>query len=387
MIHTSQHLSEQPGSWKDIAGAALSNPQIIFVFGSKTRIEDPKTFEEIRARFPVGDIVLASTAGEILGTHVYENSICVTACSFEKTKIKVVHSSIVSQEQSAQQARELAQSLVESDLVHVLTFTDGLLVNGSQFAAGMAEVLPTTVATTGGLAGDGPAFVSTAVGFNGPGTQGTIVMIGFYSTSLKVGYGSVGGWDPFGPDRVITKSKGNVLYELDNEPALALYKKYLGDKAKDLPSSGLLFPLELTVPTKDGATEHLVRTLLAVHESDQSMTFAGDMPEGVSARMMRANFERLVDGADGAARHGITGASGSIHPQCALLVSCVGRKLVLAERVEDEVEATASVVGSGVPLMGFYSYGELCPTTDAANAHGVCQLHNQTMTITTFEEA
>lgn len=387
MIHISQHLSEQPGSWKDVHGTTLLAPQIVFVFGSKTRIEDPKTYEEIRARFPTGDIVLASTAGEILGTHVYENSISVTACSFEKTTIKVVHSNIASQDESAQKARELAQSLVGNDLVHVLTFTDGLLVNGSQFAAGMAEALPTTVATTGGLAGDGAAFVSTAVGLNSAGTQGRIVMIGLYSTSLKVGYGSVGGWDPFGPDRVITKSKGNVLYELDNEPALALYKKYLGDKAKDLPSSGLLFPLELTVPTKEGTTEQLVRTLLAVHESDQSMTFAGDMPEGVSARMMRANFERLVGGADGAARHGITGANGSIHPQCALLVSCVGRKLVLAERVEDEVEATASVVGSGVPLMGFYSYGELCPTTDAANAHGVCQLHNQTMTITTFEEA
>jgi hypothetical protein len=388
MITVTQHLSLKPGQWERTSSQdAQVAPQLIYVFGSKERIADPATYTEVRGLYPAGDIILASTSGEIIGTHVYDGSVTVTACHFEKTSVRVVHTSISGQDESAQKAEELARTLVADDLKHVLVFTDGLLVNGSQCALGMAKALPQHVAVTGGLAGDGAAFVSTAVGHNGPGATGAIVMVGFYGSSLKIGYGSVGGWDPFGPDRVITRSKGNVLYELDHEPALALYKKYLGEKAAELPSSGLLFPLELTVPTPDGRSEQLVRTLLAVHESDQSMTFAGDMPEGISARMMRANFERLVDGADGAARRGVTGAQAIIKPQYALLVSCVGRKLVLGERVEDEVEAIAAVVGTGTPLTGFYSYGELCPTTDATNAHGICQLHNQTMTITTFEEA
>ncbi len=388
MITTTQHLSIKPGAWEQLPGKGCAGtPQLIYVFGSKERIAEPTTYTEVRALYPQGDILLASTSGEILGTHVYDGSVTVTACHFEKTTVRVAHTTIAHQEESAQKAEELARTLVAPDLQHVLVFTDGLLVNGSQCAAGMAKALPPHVAATGGLAGDGAAFVSTAVGLNGTGVSGTVVMIGFYGTSMKIGYGSVGGWDPFGPDRVITRSKGNVLYELDHEPALALYKKYLGDKAKELPSSGLLFPLELTVPTASGHSEQLVRTLLAVHEADQSMTFAGDMPEGISARMMRANFERLVDGADGAARKGVTGSTEVIHPQYALLVSCVGRKLVLGERVEDEVEAIAAVFGAQTTLTGFYSYGELCPTTDTTNARGVCQLHNQTMTITTFEEA
>lgn len=388
MITVTQHLSVKPGSWERTSSTEHAEaPQLIYVFGSKERIADPATYAEVRNLYPTGDMVLASTAGEIQGTHVYDGSVTVTACHFQRTSVRVVHCAIANQEESAEKAETLARTLVSDDLRHVLVFTDGLLVNGSQCALGMSRALPPHVAATGGLAGDGAAFVSTAVGHNDAGVTGTIVMVGFYGSNLKIGYGSVGGWDPFGPDRVITRSKGNVLYELDHEPALALYKKYLGDKAKDLPSSGLLFPLELTFKTQDGRTEQLVRTLLAVHEADQSMTFAGDMPEGISARMMRANFERLVDGADGAARKGISGLTEIVRPQYALLVSCVGRKLVLGERVEDEIEAIAAVMGNQTALTGFYSYGELCPTTEATNARGICQLHNQTMTITTFEEA
>jgi hypothetical protein len=276
-----------------------------------------------------------------------------------------------------------AQQLPLEGLRHVLAFTDGLSVNGTSLTAGIAEVLPKSVTTTGGLAGDGAAFKMTVVGIDAPATAGTVVLIGLYGEALTVGYGSLGGWDPFGPDRMITKSKNNVLLELDGEPALSLYKKYLGDKASELPGSGLLFPLELTLKHEDGTTEKLVRTLLAVDEAAQSMTFAGDMPEGVPARMMRANFDRLIEGADGAAKKGIQGTQA----QFALLVSCVGRKLVLGDRIEEEVEAVSSAVGNTVPLAGFYSYGELCPTTDSSGKVGICQLHNQTMTITIFNEA
>jgi hypothetical protein len=125
----------------------------------------------------------------------------------------------------------------------------------------------------------------------------------------------------------------------------------------------------------------VVRTILAVSEADQSMTFAGDVPEGSYAQLMKANFDRLIDGAVGAARasqRSLTGTS----PDLAILISCVGRKLVLKQRIEEEVEGVRDVVGEHTVLTGFYSYGEISPFAAGAS----CELHNQTMTITTFRE-
>ena len=124
-----------------------------------------------------------------------------------------------------------------------------------------------------------------------------------------------------------------------------------------------------------------VRTVLAINEDARSMTFAGDVPVGSSARFMRANFERLVDGAGEAAQTSRQ-ALGSHRPELAILISCVGRKLVLKQRVEEEVETVREAVGEETVLAGFYSYGEISPFFKA----GRCELHNQTMTITTLSE-
>ena len=209
-----------------------------------------------------------------------------------------------------------------------------------------------------------------------------MIGVGFYGSALKVGYGSLGGWDPFGLERTITRSKDNVLYELDGQPALKLYKEYLGEEqAKGLPGTGLLFPLRLRM--KSGGKEaEVVRTILAVDEKEQSMTFAGDMPEGTQVSLMKANFDRLVDGAAGAASMSVE-SLGSNKAQLAILISCIGRKLVLKERVEEEIEAVRGVIGNEAAIIGFYSYGELCPV---AATEKQCELHNQTMTITTFRE-
>ncbi len=231
---------------------------------------------------------------------------------------------------------------------------------------------------TGGLAGNGEAFRDTCAFIGTPGEEETVAAVGLYGSGLRVGYASLGGWDPFGPERLITRSDGNVLFELDGRSALGLYKRYLGEYASDLPASALLFPLSLRTP--DGGTG-IVRTILAVDEDGQSMTFAGDVPEGSYARFMKANFERLIDGATDAARTSAS-AIGTESADVALLISCVGRRMVLKQRIEEEVESVREVLGSRPALTGFYSYGEISPFTPNAR----CELHNQTMTITTLAE-
>ena len=379
----SQKYWTKNNGWKNIREASFSNPpQLVFVFGSRELVGSREKFDEIKKMYPESHILLCSTSGEIIDTIVNDDSLSVTAVLFEKTKLQFAKVSISNASESHDKGKELASTIPHEGLKHVMVFSEGLKVNGTALVEGLIKYLPREVAVTGGLVGDKDKFKETAVGLDEPAKSGIIILVGFYGDTLKVGYGSLGGWDPFGPERMITKSDGNVLYELDGKPALSLYKEYLGEKAKDLPASGLLFPLSLELRSEKGEIEEVVRTLLAVDEEKHSMTFAGDMPQGTKVKLMKANFERLVDGASGAAE--MSGKGSNLRdPDLAILISCVGRKLVLKERVEEETEAVRAVLGDKAAMCGFYSYGEVSPV---APTELQCRLHNQTMTITTFKE-
>jgi hypothetical protein len=352
--------------------------QLVLVFGGTSAIRKEPLLALITAAYPSAAILGCSTAGEICNTEVTDDTLVVTAIQFEKSHVAGYKLHLSADVNSYQAGQKLAQLLPKEDLVHVFVLSDGLNVNGSELVAGLSENLARNVTVTGGLSGDGARFASTYVLWNGPPEENAVVALGLYGTHLNVGYASLGGWDSFGPERLITRSKGNVLFELDGHSALELYKKYLGEHAKTLPSSGLLFPLSLRSSV---SPMPVVRTILAVNEDEQSMTFAGDIPEGAYARLMKANFDRLIDGATGAAR---ISAEPFKHaaPDLAILISCVGRKLVLKQRIEEEVEGVREVFGKQTILTGFYSYGEISPFNPSAK----CELHNQTMTITTLSE-
>jgi hypothetical protein len=273
--------------------------------------------------------------------------------------------------------QRIARDLPRDGLVHVFVLSNGHAVNGTALVEGLASEMPRDVKISGGLAGDGESFGETLVLWDEPIDRG-VVAVGLYGERLSVTCGSLGGWDPFGPERLITRASGNVLYELDGQSALALYKRYLGEQAQGLPGTALLFPLRLR---DDRSKMGVVRTVLSIDEEQQSMTFAGDMPEGAYARLMMANFDRLVDGALGAAQVTLDPAQDAA-PELAILISCVGRKMVLGQRIEEEVEAVRRVFGPETVLTGFYSYGEISPFTPSAR----CELHNQTMTITAIRE-
>jgi len=213
-------------------------------------------------------------------------------------------------------------------------------------------------------------------------TKGNIVAVGFYGDRLEVGFGSSGGWVPFGPLRRVTRSQANVLYELDGHSALELYKKYLGDQAEGLPGAALRFPLSIT--TEKG--RHLVRTILSIDETHQSMIFAGDIPHDARVRFMRASYEDLVDGAAQAAEESLRtngGTNGGLQDaDLAICIRCVGRKIVLGQHTEEETEIVRETLGDRPAITGFYSYGELAPM----EASRWCELHNQTMTITLMKE-
>ncbi|MGG6293854.1 FIST signal transduction protein [Leptolyngbya sp. AN02str] len=362
-----------PSSMGDLGAAA----QLVLLFGSPQALQTQSNWANLRQHYSNALILGCSTAGEICDTRVYDESLVATAIQFEHSQVKGYQLQLQPGESSMDVGDRLGRLFDPNGLVHVFLLSDGLQVNGSELVRGLVPHLPLGVTVTGGLSGDGDRFQQTLVLLNDDPQPGRIAAVGLYGDRLKVGYGSLGGWIPFGPERTITQSRGNVLYQLDGQSALELYKKYLGEHAAELPASGLLFPLSLHTPSSQ---HRLVRTILSINEDEQSMTFAGDMPEGATAQLMHASFDRLVDGAIAAAETCAT--AGHPSPELAILISCVGRKLLLKQRIEEEVEGVRDMLGSGTVLTGFYSYGEIAPFTAGAP----CELHNQTMTVTTFTE-
>jgi hypothetical protein len=352
-------------------------PQLILVFGARSILEHQSLFTQIRESHPGVAFAGCSTSGEITNNSVTDDSLSLTAVYFQKTSVHSFCQSVQDSSESFETGKTLGNELSKDKLKHVMVFSDGLNVNGTELVNGLRDALGDDVSITGGLAGDGAAFEKTVV-LNPCGKVESHIVsaIGFYSDDLKVSFGSMGGWDTFGIERLVTKSKGNVLYELDNEPALDLYKTYLGDQASGLPATGLLFPLSMRVSETD---EPVVRTILGVNEEDKSLTFAGDIKEDSYVRLMKANVNRLIDGADKAAK--LT-AKPDVNYDLAILISCVGRKLVLKQLAEEEVEVVGDSFGADTLITGFYSYGEIAPFEEFMK----CELHNQTMTITAFSE-
>ena len=367
-------------SWSDQDGwpapAALADAELVLVFGHRETLCSPRFAGDIVTQWPRAARIGCSTAGQIQGTEVFDAGAVATAVKFNHTNVRVATAPVTAAGSAAAGAA-LAAQLAAPDLVHVLILSEGLDINGEALVRGLGQKQAATVSVSGGLSADGEHFKETVVFVDREARTNTVAAIGLYGSRLKVGCGSLGGWDPFGPERQITRSSGNVLYELDGKSALALYKRYLGDHAADLPASGLLFPLSLRTRALSAP---VVRTILSVNEAEQSLTFAGDVPVGGYVRLMKANFDRLIDGAVGAGRVS-TEALGT-PADLALLISCVGRRMVLRQRVEEEVEGVRDIVGSGAAITGFYSYGEISPFTPQAR----CELHNQTMTVTTFSE-
>lgn len=376
-LQIASHHPERGWSPTPLPSAPAAN--LVLVFGGSAYVDRPEPFAELQRAYPGAVLIGCSTAGEIVDARIEDDTLAVAIVSLETGRVRAAQRSIAGSGDSARVGAELARELAAPDLAALFVLSDGLAVNGSELVAGINSVVSPKVVVTGGLAGDGSRFARTWVLHDGRPRSCVLSAVGFYGSSVRVGHGSKGGWDLFGPERRVTRSTGNVLQEIDGKPALALYKEYLGERASGLPATGLLFPIALRATS--GAAKSLVRTILAVDEATQSMTFAGDVPTGATIQLMRANFDRLVGGAIEAAEQVETPASPR-GDTLSIAISCVGRRLVLGERAEEEVEGTLQALRSGTRQIGFYSYGELSPYAD-----GACDLHNQTMTLTTLSEA
>lgn len=366
---------------QSLAAAKALEPQLVLIFAAPGIFKDRSFLAEARrALGPGTNIIGCSTAGEISAARVSDDSLSLMALHFDRAKVRVTSAPLGAADASRAAGEAIARNLAAPDLNSIFMLSPGLNVNGSDVTRGVAASVPAHVIITGGLAGDGTAFGATYTILNDDIYTDHAVAFGLYGDKVTVKSGSRGGWKPFGPARRITKSKGNVLYELDHKPALRLYKEYLGDKVKDLPASGLLYPFAI-LREEDRMATGLIRTILNVDHAAESLILAGDMPENSLVCLMHADTDALVEGAGEAATEAAIG--GSAGSSAAILVSCIGRKLIMGGDVEEEIEAVIKALGADCAFAGFYSYGEICPFAGS----GLPELHNQTMTITHISEA
>lgn len=357
-------------------GNIAQNMDIVFIFAKRDFIKEDDLYQILRGKFNDAHIVGCSSSGNILGTEISKYPLVGSAVKFEKSGVEAFSVDFQKDDSISEISSRLVEKLKKEDLKHIFILSDGLKINGSELVRGInASIKDITV--TGGMAGDGDRFEETFVMCNNNAKNSSIAVVGFYGSDLVISSGCFGGWSEFGAQRVITKSCANVLYEIDGEAALDFYKRYLGDYASGLPNSGLRFPLSIKKDSKDS---EVIRTLLAIDEEAKSITFAGDVPQGYYARLMKPDIDALIDGAGVAA-----GEIEIANDKCALglVVSCVGRKIVLGELIDEELEEVAKRVGENMNLVGFYSYGEIAPFVSDKFQ---CELHNQTMTLTAIYE-
>ncbi|MDP2205990.1 MAG: FIST C-terminal domain-containing protein [Alphaproteobacteria bacterium] len=354
------------------------NPQLLIVFADKRFLADAAQMAVFPAARDGFHIIGCSSAGEISGDGASVGKITLMAIHFENTGLRVSSACVAGDNGSYMSGQSIAMQLATTPgLKSIFALSPGLGINGSAFAAGLADGAPAKTVITGGLAGDGTAFKDTLTLLDGKVSNDCAVAFGLYGDNISVGSGSQGGWKPFGPIRSVTRAVNNILYELDGKPALELYKTYLGDKAAELPSSGLLYPLSI-VDAQHRTETGLIRTILDINEAENSIILAGNLPQNSLVRLMHADIDSLVEGAESAAQDAGKAASS---PTATLMVSCVGRRLVMGHDIDEEVDAVTAQLGKSA-YAGFYSYGEVSPFGSA----GRPELHNQTMTITTFSE-
>jgi len=350
---------------------------IIFLFGDREAIKKEGVYLELKELYPNAEIVGCSSSGNILGNSISDASIIATAVSFEKGEVKVSVEDFTADDNQFLVSKKLINGLKKENLKHIFILSDGLNINGSALAKGASSAVENNISITGGLAGDGTDFEETWIIANDEAKQNRVVAIGFYGNEISIESGCYAGWDEFGILRKITKSTNNIVYKIDGKPALELYKRYLGEYANDLPGSALDFPMSIK---KDNEDDAIIRSVLGIDEENQALIFAGDVPEGYFARLMRTNIDGLIEGSEIAAKQ-----INKINNKSALglVVSCVGRRIVLKQLSDEELESISQTLGDNVQLAGFYSYGELAPFSNELLS---CSLHNQTMTLTVIYE-
>jgi hypothetical protein len=405
----SAHLSMTSSTFTWTPDAGWSTPlpqrdaraQLVLIFGP-VETPSPQWFEDLAQRYPTARRVYVSGGGQMMSAgetdQLLDHGVTMVALSFLNVSVRAHQVRDVHRHNSADAAAALVAPFADLPTgSHVLVFCEGIDVRGDQFIEAIEQHLPAGVTVSGGLASNGLALSDSRVGLDAIPERNTAVAIALSGPHLRVATSVALGFMPFGPIRRVTHTEEHTLWQLDNEPALDVYRRYLGPFSEELPGSALLFPLWVSASDGSGG---VTRTILGIEQDGGAMHFAGAIPDQSHVRLMRTHEDHLVLDVEHALETALEGMD-NVPVQFGLVVSCIGRRAVLRSRSEEEAGARRTV--SGVPsVVGFYSNGEFAPPTSWPGATGDvgddrrsaqrraagsrAVLHNQTLVITLFGE-
>jgi hypothetical protein len=211
-------LWSEGAGWSDPANGSMG-ANLVLYFGTRRILADQSPYGDLKHMFPQAHVVGCSTGGQILGDDISDDTIAAVALQFEATQLRLAAEPLTGAEESRPCGERIGRKLCGEGLSGLFVLSDGLNVNGSELVAGITAAIGPRVPISGGLAGDGAQFDETLVGADCPPRSRFAAAIGFYGPYIRIGHGSAGGWDVFGPRRQVTHSSGNILFELDGEAA------------------------------------------------------------------------------------------------------------------------------------------------------------------------
>lgn len=354
-------------------------PDVIFIFISLQFKETEESLHNLKNKYNNSIIIGGTTAGEIIGQTVVDGSMVLSALKFEQTSVKLYSKELPKDKAHYYLVgKEFTHQMDQEELKHIFLLSDVQTLHASSLLKGINSMLKSHVSVTGGLAGRESYIGSNFIIDQGELKTNRVIALAMYGEHLQVNYNAQGGWDSFGIESLVTKSKDNHVLEIDGEPALDFYKAMVDPNIlTDVKKLGFKHPIKVR---NDEHANPVIRALLDIDESEKSLIMAEEIPVGSYVRVMKANVDRLIIGAENAAKT-ISQEPNQKH-ELAILISCAGRRKVLAELVSEEIEAVVEQFPSNTKSIGFYSYGEISPFYEIPKT----SLHNLTMCVTTFSE-
>ncbi len=355
-----------------------SSRTAVLLFSSLKEDELRLALEPLYEAYPGAHIVGCSTSGEIYKDEIFDHTISAMVLKFEKSSIVSAHIDADLDDDAYEIGKKLGDTLQANELRHLFVLSGGWQFDGTKLVEGIQSALPIGVTISGGVAGDDSGTMESWVLYGKNIGHGKIAALAFFGESIHIGTGCEGGWDKLGLDRIVTKAENKKIFTLDDKPALSIYKLYLGEKAKELPGSALLFPLAILDP--DG-NPGKIRSVMDINEEEQSLLLNDSFKEGDLVSLMSGNLKRLVDGAYNAASRASASLPKQSEESAIIAISCIGRRQMMQRRTEEELMEISEVFDDKTQMIGFYSHGEISPGLESLSS-----LHNQTMTITLIGE-
>ncbi|MEL6970108.1 MAG: FIST N-terminal domain-containing protein [Bacteroidota bacterium] len=323
------------------------------------------------------DLVGCTTAGEIVDTSLYENSLAVLLL-----EIDPAYYHIGTQPHQGKDVYQAAFTLGQEATAQfehpaMIIFSGGLVVNAESIIDGLQAGAGKSLPMYGGLAGDDLVLDKTIAFSHGEVSDNCLVILSIDTDKVLLKGLAISGWEPIGGVNTITECEGNVIYSINGEPAFDVFSRYFGfsnsgDKADQLVTIQTNYPLQIL--RKEGYS--VLRSPILVDEDEKSITLAASVEKGEQFCFSTSpGFEVIEKTIDEFSQL----QQGFPQADALVLFSCKGRHGAFGPMLEDEISGIFEQWEK--PMVGLLTYGEF-----GDNGKGRCEFHNETCSLVILKE-